>query len=242
MTDQPTIFDVLRRYKVAIGAAVVGLAIALGAFLLWRQFYTLYVFNTTPATYGSISSLTPVLTLNMNKPVTTDGLSVSAPDGVSATYDVHGSALDINVFTNLDIKKTYTFTINHLTSTDGHVLKNKKVTFTTNDSLKVTDAENKLILDRQLANKPAFMSDPVLYALPHAEDDFSATGYFDPSSDGKGLYSVIVTLFVPDSDTDNPGAASIATAKAHAQAYLTSINGYSVGKYATVYKVQGYGG
>lgn len=230
--------DLIKQYKtqlviVLLAAAVVGVGI-----WAYLHVFTLYVVSTTPGQKSSVSYVTPIITIDLNKDLTADGLKVDSPSGLVVSSFVDGRSLKINIFSGLVANKDYVFTVRSVSSTDGKQLKDYAINFSTNSSDSISQADQKIVAARQQSNKPSLVTDPILQYVPYNTNDYLITPFLDSTADGKGAVTLQITIFLTRQDQAAGRDRAIARIKDAASKYIQSLSGVTSTSYTMLYKVQ----
>lgn len=117
----------LRNYAkfslILIGAVIVLL-------IAWTIYYSItpHVVSVVPST-GSISTITPYISVNLNYDIASNGLSVTANSSLIRSYRVNGKTLTINFSIPLNANQRYTITVSHVYDTAGKEIKSFSLSF-----------------------------------------------------------------------------------------------------------------
>jgi len=226
----------LHKYRKIIIVAVLLIVISIA----WVIYYSIFVFHIssiTPDT-GSVSRYAPVLRVHFNKELADGKVEVSG-DIVKSSEVQAGNKTLVVYLKELDLKKdaNYHFTISSITSKSGDVIKNKNITFHTKDIAfgKISQEDQKIILDAQQAAKPKLYSDVIFEYLPYSTLTYSIEAH-EPVSDVPNV-KVIITATLSAADVRIDRNSAVQKAYNDAKTYLSSLKGISLPNYDIQYEV-----
>jgi hypothetical protein len=228
--------DFYDQHRRAIFIGIITLTVIIIGAILFYTFFVFHITSITPDPRGA-SYLTPRLVVQLNKNIKKDSIKVVSKSGLNLETEVKDSTLTINILTSMKVNERYTITIESLSSESGDEIKNHDITLVTTKNGALNEEDEKIVLDRQQANKPDFFKDPILKYLPHSTLDYSIISkiYYVGTKDQK--ISIIITLELSAADVRTNRDAAIQQYKQEAMNYLSSLEGVDLSKYEIEVKV-----
>lgn len=216
----------LQKYRgIIIVASVV--AAALIGWVVYREFFTFYLKNTSPDS-SSVSYSSPYLKLNFNKNLKTEGYEFKLTSGEGEIYVEHeiiGKTFKAYLPTSMEVDQTYTISLENISATDGKVL-SLHVDFTTKDiPYSDLDKEQQDELIR-LQDALHANDDPIVQHLPHGTLDYTLSAFISSGSDtdvpGDRL-KLQAKIVLSNADIRSGRDAAIARIKNDIAAWITSV-------------------
>ncbi|HKR82335.1 MAG TPA: Ig-like domain-containing protein [Candidatus Saccharimonadales bacterium] len=217
----------------------VAIAIILVAVVGWLS-YVAYLgamfrlVSTSPAT-SNFSVSSPAFKVTFSQDISEHGIAVVSDPMVIRNTTVSGKTLTINLITPLDKTKTYTITINNVTSKSGKTITNKKFTFQPKeiDFNSLPKDQQQTILNSQKPSQQA-ETDPMLSHLPYSTLDFRLDPVTSTDANGKLTLTIQAQIYVlPNSSTSETD--QIAQAKQEIATYFKQF-GLDVSTYNVQYQ------
>jgi hypothetical protein len=179
---------------------------------------------------------TPYLKINLNKPVSSASLSISAsPDILYGRPISRGKTVIIYLSVPLDPSKTYTIMVRRIASASGQQVINKQYSFrpkVVSQGQIPDDQREALILRNQ--QSPVY-KDPLLTHLPFRSVDFSLTSSFGSTDNNQPVLTLKAQLVLHRAQLGNSDAA-IAADKQQVRDYISSF-GLNPDNYTLQYSV-----
>lgn len=88
---------------------------------------TFHIVRTSPS-LNSVGNVSPFIKLYFNEPLSSKGLSVQTNQDITKAT-INGKIMTVSLSQNLTAGNTYTIVINHLASSGGRLIHNKRLTF-----------------------------------------------------------------------------------------------------------------
>jgi len=225
------LFDYWVKYKrpiVFIGTTLAVLLIG------WGIFYNFVIFHITsisPNPNGA-SYLTPRLIIGFNKDLVGESVKVTL-DNKDLVTSVDGHKLTITLPGDLTGNKTYDITIKAISSKSGDTMKDRKISLRTvlnSDSL--SEADKKLILDQQQANKSSLVNDPIFTYVPHSTLDYSIEGIVNNAGTEFKKITLKISINLTAADVKINRDSAIKQYQAEAMNYLNSLKDIDISTYS----------
>lgn len=222
--------DFLAKYKRPI---IIGGGILVVLIVGWVIYYNVFFFHITSISPNpdKVSYLSPRLVVDFNKELVNNTVQVSSKD-ITVNSTVQGKQLIINLPDNLKGDQTYTITVDSISSKNGDTIKNHSILLKTvlnSDSL--TDADKKIILDKQQAAKSPIINDPIFSYLPYSTLDYSIDGALTNGDNIDKAITLTITITLSAADAKIDSAAATEQYHQEALSYLNSLKGVDINKY-----------
>jgi len=228
----------IARYKKPIIITTIIIAVALIGWLVYFYFFTFSILSTSPSS-DRVAIQSPTIKIQTNRTISNTAIKFDDHGaGIVASVNHFNKTVVINLYQNMVSERTYTITLQDITSNDGYAIDTFTYTFIPkNDDSLLSDEDKNIILERQ-DDKPAVVNDPVANATPLSTDSYVIKSTLNATPDGKGSVSLVATIFLTREDMIAGRDASIATYQAEITARLALINGYTPEKYPITYIIQ----
>lgn len=216
---------------------ILGSVMALVTLIVWAVVNSLSfrITSLSPNNVSGLSYLTPRLIVTFNRDVSDQGLDITV-GGVPVRSSVEKNKVIINILNPLEINRSYTFVLRNVQSINHEIIKNQKITITTNSREDISDEDWVLVLDRQEAGKGDGVSNPILRYLPYYTDTYYLDSVVD-NSGGVDKIALEATIFLTREDVSNRENV-INTIKSEIITYISSLEGIVPSDYLVRYKIQ----
>ena len=200
--------------------------IFIGGGLFWL--YKVEQFNVagTNPTLNNISSITPFLKVNFNETVATKSISISGSGGIVKSYNAKGDTVTV-LLQNMQKGTSYTITIHSTKSTWGGTVQNKILTLKTNNvayAYELPKDQQKFLLNKQQAARPADISDPILAHLPYTTVDYNLSALITTNTNNQPQLVIQAQLTIfPGNLVNGSEADTIASHKQEVVSYIKSL-------------------
>ena len=209
------------RSIVLIGITIIVLSVG------WYFYYSMYTFHivkTTPGT-SDIATLTPSMTITLNKEITSIETVDSSPSfDYIESYSFSGKEIHIS-FSDLHEKKTVSVLLKNIKSIDNHTL-NKTVSFTPTlkDADELPEAQLKELLEKQ-DRETNENADPIQAVIPYSTLNYALSlTLLGQKETGGNKYGIDARIILSQADVNIDEAGAINKYKQDIHNYLTSHN------------------
>ncbi len=220
-----------------VGLLVLLLLLGWGVFIFYENLH-FRIISTSPGP-NQMSIWTPIFKIELNKPVSNSGTSITVSPDIIYNHKVTVSGKTVTVYLNvpLDSTKTYTIDIHNITSTSGQKITDKHFTFNPiqNDRGNLPDDQREELIRRN--QQSDIYSDPILANLPYRNVDFSLVSSFGTSNNNQPSLNLQAQLLIHAAQSGDK-AAAVASGKQEVVDYITSL-GLDPNKYKIRYTILG---
>ncbi len=217
------------------------IVVLLGLLLASVIIYVIYLQVTfrvvaTEPKMKDINILSPVVKVYFNKPITAKDLSVTSSENIIYTYEAEDKELKVVLNGPLQLKKSYTITINSVMSTSGKTIIKRSFTFVPKDidPLNLTDEQENLLVSEQDKYQGA-SQDPIVSRLPYGSLNFSLSAVTTTDANRKSKLILQAKILLSNADKSDE-ATAIESYKKEVTDYISSI-GYDPTKYEIQYVI-----
>jgi len=194
------------------------------------------IVSTDPA-INQMTIWTPYFKLDLSKEISTNSVSVSTNPNIIYKNDIKTTGKTVTIYLSvpLDSSKTYTVSVNGITSANGQKIFNRQFSFkprqVSRDSL--PDEQKETLIQRN--EQSSVYSDPLLKYLPYRSVDFALAGSFGATTNNQPQLSIQAQLLLHLAQSNDKDAA-VATDKQEVIDYIKSL-GLDPSKYNIQYSV-----
>jgi len=229
--------DFYTQHKRTIIVSLVSVLLAVVSVIIFYTFFVFHITSTTPD-LANASYQTPRLVVNFNKDIKEGSVKIVSKNNLNIRTSTKDSKLTVDILSGMDADKKYTFFIESITSTSGDVIKNHNIVLETSKDGVLSDEDQKIILDRQEANKPAYLRDPIFKYLPHSTLDYSiSAGLNTVVGEGEKDITIFITAMLSAADVRIDRAGAISSYNQEAMNYLKTLDGINLDNYNFSYRV-----